>query len=135
LLHNNSDDSPAILAFILTDQFYPAPPCIFVAGAVMTITGVGAQTLIQAAVHIRMRGRITALCRMIFRAGPAVGAVLVGSLSGRFGLRLPVAVGALVSRRSWARSRFTQKPIAETLEAEPVALSANIVPAAASTSS
>src|SRR2546430_5165483 len=88
--------SLAILAFTATDQFYLALPCVFVAGAAMTITGTGAQTLIQAAVDIRMRGRIMALYGMIFRAGPAVGAVLMGSLSGHFGLRLPLAVGALV---------------------------------------
>ena len=68
----------------------------------MTITGVGAQTLIQAAVDVRMRGRIMALYGMIFRAGPALGAVLMGSLSERFGLRLPLAIGALVSCGFWA---------------------------------
>ena len=44
-----------------------------------------------------MRGRVMALYGMIFRAGPALGAVLMGSLSERFGLRLPLAVGAVVS--------------------------------------
>jgi len=37
-----------------------------------------------------MRGRIMALYGMIFRAGPAIGAVLMGSLSERFGLRVPL---------------------------------------------
>ena len=43
--------SLAILAFTATDRFYLALPCVFVAGAAMTITGIGAQTLIQAAVE------------------------------------------------------------------------------------
>ena len=43
--------SLAVLAFTATDQFYVALPCVFVAGAMMTITGTGAQTLIQAAVE------------------------------------------------------------------------------------
>ena len=131
VLGNTLIISLAILAFTLTNQFYVALPCVFVAGAAMTITGVGAQTLIQAAVDIRMRGRIMALYGMIFRAGPAVGAVLMGSLSGRFGLRLPLAVGALVSCGFWAPARLKQRHIAETLEADPVALSAGTVPAAA----
>jgi MFS family permease len=80
-----------------------------------------------------MRGRIMALYGMIFRAGPAVGAVLMGSLSGHFGLRLPLAVGALVSCSFWAR--FKQRRIAETLEADPVALPASTMPAAAGTPS
>jgi predicted MFS family arabinose efflux permease len=111
--------SLAILAFTATDRFILALPCVFLAGTAMTITGIGAQTLLQAAVDIRMRGRIMALYGMIFRAGPAVGAVLMGSLSERFGLRLPLALGALVSCGFWAWSRLKQRRMAETLEADP----------------
>ena len=85
--------SLAILAFTATDVFYLALPCVFVAGAMMTITGTGAQTLIQAAVDDRMSGRVMALYGMIFRAGPAVGAVLMGTLSEYLGLRLRVGAG------------------------------------------
>ena len=111
--------SLAILAFTATDRFVWALPCVFLAGTAMTISGIGAQTLLQAAVDIRMRGRIMALYGMIFRAGPAVGAVLMGSVSGRFGLRLPLAVGALISCGFWAWTRLKQARIAETLEADP----------------
>ena len=111
--------SLAILAFTATDRFMLALPCVFLAGTAMTITGIGAQTLLQAAVDIRMRGRIMALYGMIFRAGPAVGAVLMGSLSERFGLRLPLALGALVSCGFWAWTRLKQRSMAETLEADP----------------
>jgi MFS family permease len=119
VLANTLVISLAILGFTLTDRFYFALPCVFVAGTAMTITGVGAQTLIQAAVDVGMRGRIMALYGMIFRAGPAVGAVLMGSLSERFGLRLPLAVGALVSCGFWVWARLRQKRIAATLEADP----------------
>jgi predicted MFS family arabinose efflux permease len=122
VLGNTLMISLAILGFTLTDRFTIALPCVFLAGTAMTITGVGAQTLIQAAVDIRMRGRIMALYGMIFRAGPALGAVLMGSLSERFGLRLPLAVGALVSCAFWAWTRLKQKRIAETLEADPSVL-------------
>jgi predicted MFS family arabinose efflux permease len=94
-------------------------PFVFVAGTAMVITGVGAQTLIQASVEPQMRGRVMALYGMIFRAGPALGAVLMGSLSERFGLRLPLAVGAVISvvvcALTWAR----QRRIAPLLESEP----------------
>ena len=49
--------SLAILAFAATDAFYLALPCVFVAGAMMTITGTGAQTLIQAAVDVHLGKR------------------------------------------------------------------------------
>ena len=122
VLGNTLMISLAILGFTLTDRFTIALPCVFLAGTAMTITGVGAQTLIQAAVDIRMRGRIMALYGMIFRAGPALGAVLMGSLSERFGLRLPLAVGALVSCAFWAWTRLKQKRIVETLETDPSVL-------------
>jgi MFS family permease len=71
-----------------------------------------------------MRGRIMALYGMIFRAGPAVGAVLMGALSGHLGLRLPLAVGALVSCGFWMWTRFKQDRIATTLEVDPAAVPA-----------
>ena len=121
VLANTLVISLAILAFTATDRFILALPCVFLAGMAMTITGIGAQTLLQASVDIQLRGRIMALYGMIFRAGPAVGAVLMGSLSGHFGLRLPLAAGALVSCSFWAWTRLKQRRIAETLEADPMA--------------
>ena len=119
VLANTLVISLAILAFTATDRVVLALPCVFLAGTAMTITGIGAQTLLQAAVDIRLRGRIMALYGMIFRAGPAGGAVLMGSLSERFGLRLPLAVGALVSCGFWAWTRLKQRRMAQTLEADP----------------
>src|SRR6202023_2330936 len=56
--------SLVILAFTAAGAFYLALPCVFVAGAMMTITGTGAQTLIQSAVDARMSGRVMALYGM-----------------------------------------------------------------------
>jgi len=119
VLGNTLVMSLAVIAFTASADFYIALPCAFVAGGAMVITGVGAQTLIQAAVEPQMRGRIMALYGMIFRAGPALGAVLMGSLSERFGLRLPLAVGAVVSVAVWTMTWARQRHIAEQLETEP----------------
>jgi MFS family permease len=124
VLANTLVISLAILAFTATSRFELALPCVFLAGAAMTVTGIGAQTLIQAAVEFGMRGRIMALYGMIFRAGPSLGAVLMGSLSQRFGLRLPLAIGALVSCGFWLVTRFKQSHIAGALETDPAAVSA-----------
>jgi predicted MFS family arabinose efflux permease len=108
--------SLAVLAFTASGEFYMALPCVFIAGSAMTITGTGAQTLIQASVDARMRGRVMALYGMIFRAGPAMGAVIMGSLSEHFGLRWPLAVGAMVSIAVWVMARMKQGQIAASLE-------------------
>jgi predicted MFS family arabinose efflux permease len=113
--------SLAILGFTASDQFYPALVCVFVAGGAMTITGTGAQTLVQAAVDARMRGRVMALYGMIFRAGPAVGAVLAGTASEHFGLRLPLAAGAAVSCAFWLATRLRHREIVAALEDMPAA--------------
>src|SRR5437868_9916540 len=61
-----------------------------------------------------------ALYGMIFRAGPAVGAVLMGTLSEYLGLRLALALGAIVSVSFWLATRFGHKSIAAGLECSPV---------------
>ena len=113
--------SLATLAFTATANFAIALACVFVAGAAMTITGTGAQTLIQAAVDARMRGRVMAFYGVIFRAGPAVGALIVGTASQHFGLRLPLAVASLAACAFWLASRLRHRDIAAALEREPVA--------------
>jgi uncharacterized membrane protein YciS (DUF1049 family) len=58
---------------------------------------------------------------MIFRAGPAVGAVLMGTLSEYLGLRLALALGAIVSCGFWLATRFQHKRMAAGLERVPAA--------------
>jgi len=67
-----------------------------------------------------MRGRVMALYGMIFRAGPAVGALLVGVASEYLGLRLPLALGAAVSIGAWLATRLRHKEIAAALEERPL---------------
>jgi len=62
-----------------------------------------------------------ALYGMIFRAGPAVGAVLMGTLSEYVGLRLALALGAIVSGAFWLATRFHHKRMAVGLERPPAA--------------
>jgi len=120
VLANTLVMSLAIVAFTATDSFTLALPCVFIAGTAMVITGIGAQTLIQASVDRGMAGRVMALYGMIFRAGPALGAVVMGTASERFGLRLPLAAGATVSCVCWALTLHRKKAIAASLEdAEP----------------
>jgi predicted MFS family arabinose efflux permease len=119
VLANTLIMSLAIIAFTATDVFVMALPCVFIAGAAMVITGIGAQTLIQASTDRSMAGRVMALYGMIFRAGPALGAVITGTASVHFGLRLPLAIGAVVSVACWALTLHHRKAIVASLEDVP----------------
>ncbi|MBI3512694.1 MAG: MFS transporter [Proteobacteria bacterium] len=108
--------SLALLAFTATTSFWIALPCLFVAGFSLVINGIGGQTLVQNAVDGTMRGRVMSLYGMIFRGGPALGALIMGSLSAQFGLRLPVACGALLCAGFWLWARLRRERIAAALE-------------------
>ena len=91
----------AVLGFVATDNFWVAAVAVGVAGAMMVVSGVGAQTLIQLTVEPAMLGRVMSLYGMIFRGGPAAGALIIGTLSEFFGLRLPLAGGAVFALAVW----------------------------------
>jgi predicted MFS family arabinose efflux permease len=111
--------SAALIGFTATTEFPLALLCLFAAGFGLVVSGIGAQTLVQSAVDTAMRGRVMALYGMIFRGGPALGAVLTGMASAQFGLRLPIAAGALLCIAYWLWARLSQPAVARELEALP----------------
>jgi MFS family permease len=117
--------SLAVLAFTATARYELALVCVFVTGFSMVVTGISAQTLIQIAVDPAMRGRVMGLYGMIFRAGPAVNAVVMGALSTSLGLRVPVAAGAGLSLAAWAWAHWHRVQLARALEIEPQATAAD----------
>jgi predicted MFS family arabinose efflux permease len=78
------------------------------------MTGVSVQTTLQLAVDAEYRARLMSLYGVIFRSGPAVGALVMGAASEIVGLQWPVAVGAglaaLASVRFWLRARRRERP-------------------------
>jgi predicted MFS family arabinose efflux permease len=106
----------ALLAFTATTSFWFALPCLFVAGFSLVVNGIGAQTVIQTAVDGAMRGRVMSLYGMIFRGGPALGALVMGTSASQVGLRLPVACGALLCIGFWLWARLRQQRIAASFE-------------------
>ncbi|UCH75065.1 MAG: MFS transporter [Rhodospirillales bacterium] len=83
----------SLLLFTGTPLFWVAVPAAAIFGGAMVSSAIATQTLILRAVEDRVRGRVLSLYGAIFRGGPAVGSVVMGALSGPFGLRLPLAVG------------------------------------------
>ncbi|MEN8197577.1 MAG: MFS transporter, partial [Pseudomonadota bacterium] len=89
--------SLSLILFTATDIFWIAIPAIGLFGAAVVSCAISTQTLLLGAVEEHVRGRVLSLYGVIFRGGPAVGSLLMGGLSDLFGLRWPLAIGALLS--------------------------------------
>jgi predicted MFS family arabinose efflux permease len=112
------------LAFAVCPWFWPALACAALAGVAMVVAGAGTQTVLQTAVAEDMRGRALSLFGLIFRGGPALGALVMGAASEALGLQAPLAAGALVGlvaagllwRRRAAIGRSLTAPAAASAE-------------------
>jgi predicted MFS family arabinose efflux permease len=93
--------------FTATERLWLGSAILVMTGFAMASTGIAAETLIQISVAPEMRGRVLGIYALLFRGGPALGALLMGAAAEYVGLRLPVLAGAaivlLVS--VWARFR------------------------------
>jgi MFS family permease len=111
----------AILLFAVNDIYWVGLVCAFLAGAAMTVSGTGTQTLMQHAVEGPVRGRVMSLYGIVFRGAPALGALLLGALSEFIGLQLALAIGGaltiVVFLWLWRLRRFA----ARALERDPAA--------------
>ncbi|MGE0724607.1 MAG: MFS transporter [Alphaproteobacteria bacterium] len=104
--------SIAILGFVATHWFGFALACLAIAGMSLVLSGTATQTLVQTAVDERMRGRVMSLYGIIFRGGPAAGALAVGALSDQIGLQWAMGIGAAAAVAIWlhayrGRARMT----------------------------
>ena len=92
----------ALLGFVATSHFGIALGCLLVAGFSLVVNGIGAQTLVQHAAAPNMRGRVMATFGMIFRGGPALGALIMGALSSQIGLQVRAGMRRGALRRQLA---------------------------------
>ncbi len=79
-----------------TDRMWLAIPGIMAFGFCVSSAGIAIQTLVQLSSERAMRGRVMGLYGLIFRGAPAIGGLAAGAASTWFGLRWPVALGALL---------------------------------------
>lgn len=91
----------AVLGFAATDWFYAGLFFAAVSGVFMAISGVSAQSIVQLAVDPQVRGRVLSIYGIIVRAGPALGALILGAASELFGLRPPLVAGTLACVAMW----------------------------------
>ena len=108
----------ALIGFAATEIFWLALPSAAVAGFALIVVGVGEQTLLQNAVDPGLRGRVMALYGMINRGAPALGALIMGTLSSWVGLQWPVIGGAAICLLIWLWARSRQAAMTSALEAE-----------------
>lgn len=108
----------AVLGFAATSNFVLGLVACLAAGAAMTVHGISAQTLAQYGAESHVRGRMMALWGLIVRAGPALGAVLLGVIGEWTGLPLPTAAFCIIALAvvAWGFSRL--KAMQDALEKE-----------------
>jgi MFS family permease len=109
----------ANLGFVATTRFELALVAAAAGGLTMVTSGVAAQTLVQMAVDGAMRGRVMSLYGIVFRGGPAIGAVVLGVLADHVGLRLAVALATVITIGLWYLIWRRRAEIEAALEPQP----------------
>jgi MFS family permease len=74
------------------------------------MVGVGSQSLTQTVVDDAMRGRSLSVWYTITRAGPAIGAVVLGSLANKFGFEGPLFAAGAITAVAAALTLFIRNP-------------------------
>jgi MFS family permease len=108
----------ATIAAVATDRIWVAVVAVVLYGFCISTAGIASQTLVQLASARAMRGRVMGLYGLIFRGGPAIGALAAGIASAQFGLRWPVFFGALLVIAAWLWTYLSRRRIAAALEAQ-----------------
>jgi MFS family permease len=84
----------SLTLFSLTDTLGFALPLIASAGLFHVVCNIGMQTMAQTMSEPAMRGRVLALYTLVFRAGPALGAFLIGYAAHWFDLKVLIGLAA-----------------------------------------
>ena len=106
----------ALIAFAFAPMFWLAVPVVAAASFSMTVTGISCQSLVQHAVKGELRGRVISIYAVIFRAAPALGALVIGALSEVFGWHWPMAMSAALCLLAWLWGRKRLSAMRAALE-------------------
>ena len=87
----------ALFAFAQNSAFWPAVALVAVFGLASNVNSISSQILVQSAVDPAMRARVMSFVGLTFRAVPAIGAAIVGSVASIYGLGLPTSVTAVLA--------------------------------------
>ena len=109
----------AAVAAIATDRLVARGAAVVAYRLLHVGAGIASQTLVQLASDRNMRGRVMGLYGLIFRGGPAIGALGAGIISVQLGLRWPVVIGALLLVAAWLWAYLIRDRIAAALADTP----------------
>jgi predicted MFS family arabinose efflux permease len=106
----------ALLLFVATDQFWLALPFVGLTGFAFIVQSISNQTLIQSAIDPALRGRVMSVYGIISQGVPSLGTLAMGTAAAQLGLRVPVAVGAVICAALWGWGWRLRAPMAAALE-------------------
>lgn len=86
-----------LIGFAATGIYWLGVAFMAGVGFMMVVASVATQTLVQTLVEDQMRGRVMSLWGLILRGAPAIGALIMGWLSGFLGLSWPVIGGGVLA--------------------------------------
>lgn len=109
----------AALLVVAVGWFPFALICLAVLGFSMTAGGIATQQVVQFAVPDEMRGRVLGLFGMIFRSGPALGALVIGRIGDAVGLTWPLLIGAVVGLLAYVFAWSRRQRLRAALESRP----------------
>jgi predicted MFS family arabinose efflux permease len=105
-----------LLVFTYTPMFEVAVLCMTGIGFMYVVTGTTIQTMVQTVVEPQLRGRVLALYGLIWIGGASFGALFMGTMSEWFGLRAPVAGGAVIVIVVWIWAMRVRRCVGKLVE-------------------
>ena len=82
--------------FGMTQSYAAGIALVAALGFVLTLIGIGSQTLIQTRVTETMRGRVLSLWAAVAFSAPAIGSVIIGAVAARIGVGNATWLGGLL---------------------------------------
>jgi MFS family permease len=100
----------SLFSVMNADLYIVAVGVLAVSAFFGVMVGVGSQSLTQTVVDDAMRGRSLSVWYTITRAGPAMGALVLGSLANRFGFEGPLFAAGALTAAAAALTLFIRNP-------------------------
>ena len=99
-----------VFSLMGADLYFVAIGVLMVSAFFGVMVGVGSQSLAQTVVDDAMRGRSLSVWYTITRAGPAIGALVLGTLSTKFGFEGPLFAAGALTATAAALTLFIRNP-------------------------